>query len=80
MVGRGPGAEDGAARSAALDRLLAEAGIPGRGSAQGFRAEVAVVATGPAHLRAVEALAGRIRALGFRYVTVDLDTLARPDA
>ena len=68
------------ASSDALQALLTEAGIPGRAAVAGFRQEVAVVATGAAHLAAVEALSERIRALGFRYVTVDLDSLARADA
>ncbi|MEX0893907.1 MAG: hypothetical protein WEB88_17190 [Gemmatimonadota bacterium] len=68
------------ARVEELQALLAEAGIPGSAAVAGFRQEVAVVATGAAHLAAVEALSQRIRALGFRYVTVDLETLARADA
>lgn len=67
-------------RRIALGTLLAEAGIPGEASVAGFREEVAVVATGAAHLDRVAALTGRIRELGFRYVTVDLAALARPDA
>jgi hypothetical protein len=80
VSGQPGGRASAAARGSALRALLAEAGIPAEAAVAGFRQEVAVVVTSAAHLPGVEALAARIRGLGFRYVTVDLERLARPDA
>lgn len=67
-----------AAGSRAAERLLAEAGIPARVTAAGHDGSVAKVHL-PRELwpRLTESggdrLAERIRALGFRYVAIDLD-------
>lgn len=66
---------DAAVREA--ERLLAGAGISARVSASGHDASVAVVTAEPAAWPALLGAAGadlarRIRALGFRYVAIDL--------
>lgn len=62
-------------RLASLVALLREAGVGGGASVAGAQADIAVVhdAT-PAEVQPLEA---RIRELGFRHVTVDLDTVGR---
>lgn len=68
---------DPRARAAAAERLLAEAGIGGtRVRAAGRVGEIAAVEAPPGCVARVRELAPRIRALGFRYVALDLEACA----
>ncbi len=61
------------ARIAAVERLLRERGIEGaRVRAAGHNAEIAAVEAPVAAAGALTALAPEIKALGFRYVALDL--------
>jgi hypothetical protein len=63
---------DRAARVHALEALLRAEGIPARGDAAGAGADIAVIAGAidPARIRP---LSDRVRALGFRFITIELD-------
>jgi hypothetical protein len=66
-------------RLAAAAAILAGAGVPGaRVRAAGHQAEVAAVAAPPALLQRVAAAAPRIKALGFRYVALELAPAPEP--
>lgn len=67
------------------ERVLAEAGFPGRVTACGHDGSVAAVAVPPDAWRQLAGPAGqgvvaRIRAAGFRYVALELEPRPRPDA
>ncbi|HEY8483185.1 MAG TPA: hypothetical protein VIL13_01145 [Longimicrobiales bacterium] len=69
--GAGPAASD--PRIAQAERLLREHGIEGaRVSAAGHQSEIAAVEVSAAHIARLVELAPEIKALGFRYVAVDL--------
>lgn len=70
-------------RTGAAESLLREMGIAGRVTAAGHDASIATIAVAPerwAELTgpAGRELAGRLRALGFRYVAIDLAESATP--
>lgn len=64
-------------RCRAAETLLRAAGVDARVAAVGADAEIASVDAAPAALSAVQGLSGRIKALGFRYVALALDTERR---
>ncbi|MBX6362986.1 MAG: hypothetical protein IRZ00_03880 [Gemmatimonadetes bacterium] len=61
------------ARAVAAENLLGREGLPGvRVSVAGHQREIAVVEAEPAALVRLAELAPEIKALGFRFVTIDL--------
>jgi hypothetical protein len=58
----------------AAQRLLAGAGVAAQVDVAGHAGDVLVVHASPADLARLRPLTDRLRALGFRYVTVDLAT------
>lgn len=58
----------------AAQRLLAGAGVSAQVGVAGHASDVLVVHASPADLPRLRPLTDRLRALGFRYVTVDLAT------
>ena len=61
-----------AERAARATRLLAAAGIDATVGAAGLQGEIAAVRASAHRLRDVAAHAGAIRALGFRYVALEI--------
>lgn len=66
---------DRASRIAGLDALLREEHIPARADVAGPAADIAVIigAVEPSRIRP---LSERVRSLGFRFVTIELDAHA----
>ena len=58
----------------AAQRLLAGAGLGAQVEIAGHASDVLVVHAAPADVARLRPLTDRLRALGFRYVTVDLAT------
>ncbi len=61
------------ARLAAVEAILAREGIAGRASAAGFADDVAALLVAPEALARLAELAPEIKALGFRYVAIELE-------
>ncbi len=61
-----------ALRAARVEELLRRAGMQARVDAVGAAADIAAVRVGLGELERVTSLAAEIRALGFRYVALDL--------
>jgi PP-loop superfamily ATP-utilizing enzyme len=71
-AGEDPAARD--TREVAAERLLAEHGLAGvRVRTAGHEREVAAIAAPPSALARLAELAPAIRALGFRYVALELE-------
>lgn len=60
------------ARIAAVEAILAREGIAGHATVAGHMGDVAALAVAPAHLARLAELAPEIKALGFRYVAIEL--------
>ncbi len=63
---------EGDARIAAVQAILAREGIEGYATVAGHVGDVAALAVAPEHLARLAELAPEIKALGFRYVAIDL--------
>lgn len=61
------------ARVLAAEAILAREGLPARVSATGHAGDVAAVTVPAAHLARLAELAPELKALGFRYVAIDLE-------
>ncbi len=59
-------------RVAAVEAILAREGIAGRAAVAGFAGDVAALTVGPESLARLAELAPEIKALGFRYVALEL--------
>lgn len=60
------------ARVAAIEAILAREGLPGSAAVAGFAGDVAALSVAPESLARLAELAPEIKALGFRYVAVEL--------
>lgn len=60
------------ARIAGVREILAREGIEGDVSVAGHAADVAALAVAPEHLARLAELAPEVKALGFRYVAIEL--------
>jgi len=60
-------------RIAAVEAILEREGIAGHASVAGHVDDVAALAVGPEHLARLAELAPEIKALGFRYVAIELE-------
>ena len=60
------------ARLAAVEAILAREGIAGQATVAGHMGDVAALAVAPVHLARLAELAPEIKALGFRYVAIEL--------
>ena len=60
------------ARIAAIEAILAREGIAGHATVAGHAGDVAALAVGTEHLARLAELAPEIKALGFRYVALEL--------
>ncbi len=61
------------ARLTAVEAILAREGIAGRAAAAGFAGDVAALLVAPEALDRLAELAPEIKALGFRYVAIELE-------
>lgn len=59
-------------RVAAIEAILAREGIAGRAAVVGFAGDVAALTVAPDQLPRLAELAPEIKALGFRYVALEL--------
>lgn len=59
---------------APLRRLLAERGIAGEATAEGVDGEIASIRAAPGERARLTQMAPEIRALGYRYVALDIET------
>lgn len=64
------------ARVAAVEAILAREAIAGSAAVAGFAGDVAALLVAPDALARVAELAPEIKALGFRYVAIDLEAEA----
>lgn len=60
-------------RIGAAEAILAREGLPGKVSVAGHAGDVAAVIVPPEHLARLAELAPELKALGFRYVAIDLE-------
>ena len=64
------------AREAAAERLLAAQGIIGaRVSSAGHEHEIAAIRAEPGHFAQIQQLSAELKALGFRYIAIDIGGL-----